>query len=73
MRRLAVAEYQRVAFPALPTGAARALHATGAVRVSSTPSGARTVLQARSTVGAVRVGAAGTSVPDDCKREPTLA
>jgi len=56
LRRLAVAEYQRVAFPALPTGAARALHATGAVRVSSTPSGARTVLQARSTVGAVRVG-----------------
>lgn len=56
MRRLALTEYRRVAFPVLHAGAARALHATNAVRVSSTFSGARTVLQARSTVGAVRVG-----------------
>jgi len=57
-----VAEYQRVAFPALPAAAARALHATGAVRVSNTPSGARTILHARSTVGAVRVGTGDESV-----------
>jgi 5-methylcytosine-specific restriction enzyme subunit McrC len=56
VRRLALTEYRRTAFPVLPGGAARALHATAAVRVSSTLSGARTVLQARSTVGAVRVG-----------------
>jgi len=56
VRRLALAEYQRAAFPVLPAGAARALHATTAVRVSSTLGGARTVLQANSTVGAVRVG-----------------
>jgi 5-methylcytosine-specific restriction enzyme subunit McrC len=62
LRRLAVVEYQRAAFPALPTAAARALHATGAVRVSSTLNGARTVIQARSIVGAVRVGTGEESV-----------
>jgi len=56
VRRLALTEYRRAAFPALPAGSARALHATTGVQVSSTLGGARTILQARSTVGAVRVG-----------------
>jgi 5-methylcytosine-specific restriction enzyme subunit McrC len=56
VRRLALTEHQRAAFPPLSAAAARALHATSAVRVSSTLSGTRTVLQARSIVGAVRVG-----------------
>lgn len=62
MRRLAVAEHQRVAFPALPAAAAQALHATRAVGVSTTPSGTRTVLQAGSTVGTVRAGTGDESV-----------
>lgn len=62
MRRLALTEHRRAAFPMIPTGAARALHATSAVRVSGTLSGAHTVLQARSTVGAVRVGSGPDAV-----------
>src|SRR4051812_29753580 len=62
MRRIAVGEYQRMAFPALTAGTARALHDTGAVQVSSALGGGDTVLQARSTVGAVRVGTGDDAV-----------
>ncbi|MFD1370525.1 McrC family protein [Actinoplanes sichuanensis] len=51
-----------MAFPALPATAARALHSTGAVQVSSTIGGGDTVLQARSIVGAVRVGSGDDAV-----------
>jgi 5-methylcytosine-specific restriction enzyme subunit McrC len=62
MRRIAVGEYQRIAFPALPAAAARALHGTGAVQVSSSLGGGDTVLQARSIVGAVRAGTGDDAV-----------
>ena len=62
MRRIAVGEYQRMVFPALTAGAARALHGTGAVQISNALGGGDTVLQARSTVGAVRVGTGDDAV-----------
>jgi 5-methylcytosine-specific restriction enzyme subunit McrC len=62
MRRIAVAEYERAAFLALPITAAQALNATGAVRVSGTLIGGSTLVEARSTVGAVRVGTGAEAV-----------
>ena len=54
MRRIAVAEYQRIPVLDVPSATARAMAATGAVRVHG-PYGATTLVEARSTIAAIQI------------------